>query len=197
MSQNARPASSKLRTPLFWLGAVILCTAAYVYAMPFITVYQIRLSLEQRDPAALAEHVDFPQLRENVKTQISAAMMRKMGENLLQNPLGTFALGLGSKVTDSLVDVMVTPAGVTRLLTGKDWVDSVKKGELPEISPEPAAAAKPLAGARYGYDNWSEFSVYLPDGKPDEHGKEGEIRFVLARAGFSWKLTNIVVPFGP
>ena len=40
---------------------------AYTAAGPFITLYQIRSALDNRDAGKLSQYVDFPVLRENLK----------------------------------------------------------------------------------------------------------------------------------
>ncbi|MEZ5436438.1 MAG: DUF2939 domain-containing protein [Pseudomonadales bacterium] len=50
-------------------GLAVFLVAAYVFALPYITVHQIRQAVEMRDSVALSEHIDFPSVRLSLKDQ--------------------------------------------------------------------------------------------------------------------------------
>jgi hypothetical protein len=123
----------------------------------------------------------------NLKEQVSGAIAQKMSSEIKKNPFAALALGLGSKLGDTLVDSMVTPVGVMKLMSGQKIADAVQKSNENQ-SLNAQVPKELLPNARYSYDNLSQFSVWIK-GNADE-----EIRFVLVRDGVDWKLTNIIIP---
>jgi hypothetical protein len=102
-------------------------------------------------------------------------------------------MAVASKFAESLVESVesaVTPAGLANLMEGKKPLASTP---VPTAVTNIKASAKtellePFKNARYTYDSFERFSVWVKDEKGEE------IRFVLTRNGFSWKLTNIIIP---
>lgn len=176
------------------LIAVALVLAAWLIAAPWITVYQIKTAAQARDSQALATHVDFESVRQSLKDQINATVLRKMGggDGQALNPLAALVAPLAGALVDKTVDAYVTPAGVAQLLAGHepDAAPAPSSSESRTASaPTPAKddAAQPLAGASMGYRGTSRFVVTT-------HGKAGETQFILARRGLAWKLAEIILP---
>lgn len=157
---------------------------AYTAAGPFITLYQIRAALEARDAGKLAQYVDFPVLRENLKAQINALILGELPAGVADNPFGAFGLALAGTLVDSLVEGYVTPGGLSTLLAGR-----LPQQQAPENETE--APAAPGAKPQFTYDSTSQFTVRL------NISTERSIRLVLTRTGLTWQLTNIILPFTP
>lgn len=162
----------------------IIGLIGYVATGPFLTVQAIRSSLVDQDAEALARNVDFPVLRQNLKEQFNAQMMQKAGTDLKGNPFNRLAMGFASRMTDGLVDTLVTPAGLARLMEGK------KLTQNRPVTPEERAERKEklLKNARYTFDSIDRFSVWVQNDQGEE------LRLVLARDGLSWTLINLIVP---
>jgi len=170
------------------IGFVVLfaiAIAGYAAAGPFITLHQIKSGVEKQDSEKLSEHIDFATLRTNLKEQLNALVMKQATSELKDNPFAALAMGFASKLVEGMVDSFVTPSGLANLMEGK-------KPQRGQESEQPAGSStqkrEPFKDARYTYDSSSKFSVWVKD----ENGEE--IRFVLARDGLSWKLSNIIVP---
>jgi hypothetical protein len=162
---------------------VLLGFVAYVVAGPYLTLYALRSGVEARDAEAVAECVDFPALRQNLKDQLQAALAKRIDPQ--QNPLAALAAGFAVNLADPLVDRLISPEGLAGLMAGQ-------KPPLAssEPSPPPSPMKKPLEDATYGYESLDEFVVSVPSAG-------GAIRFVLKRSGLSWKLSRIEIPTGP
>lgn len=158
---------------------------AYTAAGPFITLYQIRAALEARDAGKLAQYVDFPVLRENLKAQINALILGELPAGVADNPFGVFGLALAGTLVDSLVEGYVTPGGLSTLLAGR----LPQQQQAPENETE--APAAPGAKPQFTYDSTSQFTMRL------NISAERSIRLVLTRTGLTWQLTNIILPFTP
>ncbi len=169
-----------------WLTGLLLITGlGYIAASPYITVDQIKTGIDEQDSESLAQNIDFPVLRKNLKEQLNAQVMKKTTSELKNNPFGALALGFASTLVDGMVDSFITPSGLASLTEGK-------KPSRTESSDSKASSGaqrqEPFKDARYSYDSANSFSVWVQD----LEGKE--IRFVLLRYGINWKLTNIIFP---
>ena len=170
------------------ISLLLVSAIAYLAAGPFLTLRAIGSGLVEPDSDVLAANIDFPALRQNFKEQINAQMMNKAASGLKGNPLNTLAMGVATRMTDRLVDSLVTPAGLIGIIEGKNRMENAL------ISPEEQAARKAdrreklFKNARMGYDSINRFSVWVRN----ERG--GEVRLILARHGLSWKLVNLIAP---
>ena len=172
------------------LGALLASALlAYTAAGPFITLYQIRSALETQDTEKLAQYVDFPVLRENLKAQINNLILSKVPDGLADNPFGALGLAFAGTLVDSLVEGYVTPGGLSTLLAGRlpDVLPQQPDASLTETQP----ATAPVAAPQFTYDSPSQFTMRL------NISADSAIRLVLKRTGFTWRLTNIILPFTP
>jgi hypothetical protein len=168
---------------LLWaLGLILVLVAGYAASGPLLTLWAIKTAVAGQDSARLAEHVDFPVLRQNLKDQLNAALAKSVAAKAGDNPFSTLVAGFAAKMVDGLVESFVTPGGIAALVEGKQPGQKAKEGTAP------ARQESLLGKAKFSYDSLSRFSVRVPDDK----GKE--VRLVLQRKGFSWKLVNIVLP---
>jgi len=171
------------------VGIVLLMVVAvgiFAAAGPYIALYQIRSGVEKSDSEKIAAYVDFPALRTNLKEQLRAQMLKKESLKMKENPFDALAKGLASKMAEGMVDSFVTPAGLMKLLQGK------KRGQDRNADPSSKSSepkSNPFQDADCNYDSINKFSVRVKD------NKDREIRFILTRAGLSWKLSNIILPF--
>jgi hypothetical protein len=166
-----------------WTIVLLGVAALYFVLSPFLTVYQMRSAAEQRDGETLAEHIEFPSVRQDLKDQLNLALGMSMAEEVEDNPFAVLGGLLGGVIIDKVVDAYVTPAGITQLM----------KGEVPEEASTGDGSTsepheRPFEGARYRYDAWDKFSVTMTDEDDDE------VKFVLRRRGIGWKLTGIKLP---
>lgn len=179
------------------LSILVVLFIGYAVAGPYITVYQIKSAAKAHDGAALAEHIDFPALRGNLKQQIDNALLKKTGIMQSDNIFGLFAMGVASSLSDRIVNLLVTPSGIETLMTGT--YPKALKTHAPQPTQETSAPAtnpdnstderEPFYQARYTYDDLSTFSIWVKS----DFG--AEMRFVLTRDNITWKLSNIVIPF--
>ncbi len=167
---------------------LIAALGAYVAAGPYIALHRIKAGVEQRDAAKLAENIDFPTLRSNLKNQFTAKIMKKTPSQFQDTPMASWVMELGSKLIDGMVDTYVTPDGLAGMMEG------TQPKLIPlERSPRNATQQRPplLKNARHGFDSPNQFSVHVKE------RQGGEIRFVLTRDGLVWKLNNIILPGKP
>jgi hypothetical protein len=165
------------------IGLVLLAISIYIAASPYITVYQMKSAAESHDGQALSEHIEFPSVRQSLKDQMNAMLMKEMAKDEMKdNPFAAFGAALGGVMVDKMVEAYVTPAGITQLMAGEN-PQPTERGK-----PGGSSARKPLSDASMSYESLNKFVVKVK-GNNDEEGK-----FVLRRRGMSWKLTEIIMP---
>jgi len=172
--------------------AASLALGAYWTAAPYLTLYQMKSSVEARDADALNSHINYPALRENLKEQIAshvAAKMAKEGATGEKAALGTkLALGLSG----ALIDNMVTPEAVKHAMTSGDLGSAKKAG---------GTGAEPPSTGTPDFD-WNTERVsanrLLVHVKTTHQTLPKQASLVLAREGFAtWKVVGVVMPEGP
>lgn len=168
---------------LWAIGLFGVLSVGYVASGPFLTVWAIQTAIAEQDTEKLSENVEFPTLRQNVKEQMNAAMMKNVTEKMGDNPFSALAAGFAAKMVEGMVDSLVTPNGLAAFMEGKK--PSQKTKEAVSTPPDKGSL---FSNAKFSYDSTSRFSVRVPD----DQGRE--VRFVLQRKGLSWKLVNVIIP---
>lgn len=153
-----------------WVALAGLCAvlagAGLDYASPRLTLWRIERASSRGDLRTVASYVDFPALRQNLKTGLRrrpdvAGDTRRIA------------------ATDGLVDLIVTPegmAGIGVLVSG------------PSNGPSRASASDRSASHRIAVFRtaWGEFEA-RPDSARD-------FALVFRRSGLGWKLTDARLP---
>jgi len=167
------------------IGLVLAAVAGYVAAGPYITLSEIRAGFVEQNSEKLSENIDFPTLRQNMKEQFNAVLMKNAATELKDDAFAAIGTALATELVDGIVDSIVTPSGLVGMMEGKNPFESIIGETSVNITPKKEDLFK---NARYSYDSMSKFSVWIPNDK----GEEG--RFVLKRDGLSWNLVNLVLP---
>ncbi|MDW3683020.1 DUF2939 domain-containing protein [Cupriavidus sp. CV2] len=114
--------------------AAVIVVAATSYASPYWAIYQMRSAIEARDADKFSRYVDYPALRESLKAQLTLSLQQKLGTPALQNtPFAGIGQAIGLAVINTMIDTMVSPAGVMALMAG----------EKPASTPQPKPPAPP------------------------------------------------------
>jgi hypothetical protein len=154
------------------VGVVVFAAlvVGWWYASPIWTLRAIRDAAKQRDAAKVSEYVDYPALREDLKTDIRADMEAGIPHPF---PLGRgFGIPIAMAVVNSLVDEAVSPQGVETMLDGEKFVKSV-----------PVSAGDDPVVERDG------FNTFRVHGKTHMNGA-----LVFHRHGLGWKLAGVDLP---
>lgn len=174
---------------------LVLLVFGYLFASPYLTIYQIRQAIEQEDSAALASHIDFPSVRQSLKDQVNAQMLQDMPQ-APSSERGLAALGaiLASSMLDKVVDVMVSPQGITVLMQGKQLKDSLPMQTQSDFQTTHSSESASLSGAekvnyKGRYQSFNQFAVQIQH--PHNHLPT---KIILQRTGLSWKVTQIQLP---
>lgn len=173
-----------IKTTSLCVLILIIGILAYAAVGPFITVYQIKMGIENHDGDKLNANIDFPALRENLKEQLNAIVMKKGGTDQQNNPIGELVFGLASKASEGIVDSIATPEGLSAVIEGRKH----KKNDAHDASEVTTKSFREfLQQVDYEFESTSKFTMWIKD-------KKKAAKFVLERQGLNWKLNNLIIP---
>lgn len=171
------------RQQLYWIGAMAAAFVGggWLYASPYLTLYQMYQAVEHRDAQGVADAVDFPALRESIKENLQTVVLKETAKQ--GNPLASFlGAALGSALLNPAIDTMVTPQGVMALLEGQRLQIEGNTQSLSE------KAADVDVNPRY--ESLNRFIVSVkPKGQDTP-----PVDLILSRQGLGWKVTGVRLP---
>jgi hypothetical protein len=172
---------------------------AWFYASPYVVVERVRRAAARGDSDTVSRHVDFGALRQSVKEALRGAMARAATKpDARDTPFAGLGIVFSASVGDALVDQMITPDGVRRLLAGR----------LPRPGPSPEARkpAEPKRESRgedkkgegrrrppqpeMHYEAWDRFAIDFKNPRRPP----SDFTLVWQRRGLSWMLVGLRVP---
>ena len=158
-----------------WVTGAAVLVAGGLYATPFVTLHQMRAAARAHDVPALAAFVDFPAVRESLKSGLRAKLVG--GDVTPANVMGAEVAGA---LLGPMVDVLITPESLGRLLQGQPPAQAAL--------PVGAAPAPAPVETRMGYESPSQFVFAIkPQGSDDD-----PVELVLRREGlWGWKLAGL------
>lgn len=176
------------------IGTVVVAAAAlaaFLYYSPFIALRAMQSAIERRDAPALADYVDFPALRENLKNTFTAKLMAGDGSGK-DSGMNAMVAAFGSVLIGKLVDAMITPEGLAELMRGKP-LGAAKAGASGKKATAPATSdtRRPEMEQTWRYETWNRVVV-----STRERGSASPAAsLVLERHGLAnWKLTGFRFP---
>ena len=164
------------------LGAVILAGGAWYWLSPGIAMHGLKEAARSGDKDQLNERVDFPAVRDSLKSQFRAVMAAEMAKEK-DNPFGALGMAFASVVIDPMIDGAISPEGIKTMVANG-------RMKAPASSGETASS-----GGRNDVD-WQierkSFDTFLA--RPTVADGERAPMMVFRRDGFGWKLVEIEVP---
>lgn len=169
-----------------------LAFLAWVYFAPQLTVRSMLMAAQRGDAEALAAHVDFPALRQDLKTQFSIAAAERMGGDG-SGGWRDFGAALATSAAGPAIDAMVSEQGLMLMFTGR----GLARDGLAAVPPD-EATGRQGSGAidmqqwktSAGYEDLSTFVVTLqPQGDGVTPAKLIFKRYRL----LWWKLSGIEI----
>jgi hypothetical protein len=180
--------------PRLGIAAVVLALVALgavLYYSPLIAIRNMQQAIDRRDAAAVADYVDFPALRENLKNTFTAKLMAGDGSGK-DSGMSAMVAAFGSLLIGKLVDAMITPEGLAEMMRGKP-LGAAKAGALGKKETVPAASdkARPEMEQTWHYETWNRVVV-----STKERGSTSPAAgLVLERQGLAnWRLTGFRFP---
>ena len=173
-----------MRKRRVWAVGVAFLSVFGAYAgSPYWAARQLRVAAASGDIDAIEQLVDFPAVRESLKSQLTVMLTNKMNEdpNLKGNPFAGFGMMLMPTMINNMVDGFVTPDAISAMATQGKVAKNIKsEGSDSKVT------------YKYGYRGINRFGVAIKNReKPDERA----LTFVFDRRGlFSWRLVRIQMP---
>lgn len=155
---------------------IVLLIFSTLYALPYVTVFNIIKAFKDQDSERISELVDFPALRASVKSQLRETVMSYRGSEMNPELMEKLREIVNSQLLDRMVDQLVTPEGMILYTKGQFKMTEVGAGDL---------FWSFLKQAQCSYISPSEFIISIPEGDKDT------LRFTLERRGYSWRWTKI------
>lgn len=163
-------------------AAACIAVAAVLYASPYIALRNIGKAIERKDVDTVAEYVDFPALRENIKGHLLLKVQEQMQSPQMQNsPFARLGQVMAVGAVNQLTDSLVSPAGVMLML------ERGKPGKPADVAAA-GVGVKTQAGSirkdfSVDYQGWSKVFVH-PNNEPGG--------FIFKRDGLmGWKLVAV------
>jgi hypothetical protein len=169
-----------------WIAGIAAALALLVIAYagsPYLAARNLREAAISADVDKLDTAVDFPAVRDSLKSQVSAAMTKRVNDDpgMKDNPFAGLGMMLMPTIVDRMVDTLVTPDGISALIRqGRPGADAAA-GRTPN----------PDITYRYSYVGIDRFRVRMVNRKRDEPMPS----LIFERRGlFSWKLIRLELP---
>lgn len=182
------------KATLVAIFVVILSFVAYWYWSPYVSIRQMQAAAKTHDADGFNDHVDYPKLRESLKSQFSASLTEKLGSSSDSgNPFAALGSILGLAMVDKMVDAMVRPETVMK------GMQSGQFGPKSQQAPGDASDSSQIGNGKADKPNWSyerKGADKLIAYAKDENGaSDKSVGLVFERSGFlNWKLTEIRMP---
>lgn len=173
------------------IGILIAIVAILAFASPQYAAYQMKSAIDDNNPEALSEYIDFPSVRESFKAQLNIHLTKKIAEDKDsedQDPFKALGQTLALAMSDKVVDMYVTPAGISEMMAGKAFRGAAGPAPAASASSEPSLDKKAFENVTTSFDSLSKYSIEVPN-------ESGDVaKFILRRNGFEWRLSEIIVP---
>lgn len=174
-----------------WVGLIavaILVVGGYFIASPYLAASALKTAAIEGDGDSLETSVDFPAVRESLKSQMTIALNEKMQNDpeMSANPFSGLAMLMVPKIVDQAIDVYVTPEGLAQLAQGKkpkadnapasdgtstefeyEWV-SIDRFRVTPKTVDGESTPPSLLFERRGFSDWKLIRLELPDDMFDE-----------------------------
>ncbi len=175
--------------PLCILFALAFLT--WMYFAPQLTVRAMLMAAERGDAEALAAHVDFPALRQDLKSQFSTAAAERIGDG--SGGWRDFGAALATSAASPAIDAMVSEQGLMLMFAGR----GLARDGLAAVPPDDATGRQGSGAidmqqwkTSAGYEDFSTFVVTLePQGDAAVPAKLVFKRYRL----LWWKLSGIEI----
>jgi hypothetical protein len=161
---------------------VVVCAGAY-FASPLLALYSLQSAAKSGNRDRLQQLVDFPVLRENLKGELTAYMVKAMRDDprMADSAAAGAGMLIGTAMIGQAIDAYVTPDALAAM---------VNSGKAPS---QGAAASAPTPGdgklrSDYSYVDLNHFRVRLT--RSDSPGDA--LSLIMERRDLiNWKLTRI------
>jgi len=167
------------------VGAAVVAVGflALYAASPVLAFQGLRSAAEKGNRDKLEKLVDFPSVRDSLKSQLTVAFNKRMSADpeMQSNPFAGIALMMIPAMVNTAIDAYVTPDGMANIVKGQ------KPKAAADPAPPPPPAEKPKTS--YGYTDLDTFKVTI------DSADTAPMDLVMRRQGFfTWQMKRIDLP---
>lgn len=160
---------------------IIVLLIGFFFASPYIALYNIRSAAVSGDAKALSSYMDFDQLRDSIKAGINKKMGNSGADTATSGNLGN---ELASAFADKLVDIFVTPEGISKLMALKNNKAEKESNKSDSADNE---KSKDSPSKTFSYSGLNNFVIAV-----DNKKEKSSVKIVMKRHGlFFWKLSGV------
>ena len=165
------------------LGAVLVAVLGGIYfGSAYWATSNLKDAVLSGDSLQIERAVDFPSVRESLKSQMTQALTDKMENDpeLADNPFAGLGMLLAPAIIDTAIDAYVTPEGLAKAMQGK------RPNEESESASEDVA---------FDYETeWVDSDLFRVRILDEDTGEAGP-SLIFERRGFAtWKLIKLELP---
>ena len=175
---NNRPGGFVKKSIIVGFMVIVAAVLGFYVGSPYLASNDLKNAAASGDSDQLDTVVDFPAVRESLKSQLNAAVMIKMQNDaeMQDNPFAGLATMMIPVMVEKAVDAFVTPDGIAAMV----------RGQKPDA--KVSATMKPEAEYTTSYINLDRFKVTVKNAETSETGPA----LIFERRGlFAWKLVKI------
>jgi len=159
---------------------LIVAMGAWYWASPLLAMSQLRDAARSGDEQELKEAIDFPSVRESLKSQLSAQMALQVADAKQKGGFEALGAALAMGMVGPMIDGLVTP----QFIAG-----TIERGKMQRgTEAEPLGREVEWSIERDGLGHFRATPI-APAG-------ESVPTMVFDRDGFDWKLVDIEIPTG-
>lgn len=174
-------------------GCITALVAGWYLLSPFTAVAECRNAIVELNPERTSNCINFPALRENLKSEVPERLARQMRKDrkFRDNPVASFGMALIMPMVSAIVDAYITPAGIETAFGMAKSIQSSKKAGTENavkavVANRSAELSKALKKSSLSYKGLGKFQVTA------ESNEGKKITLVFERQGFAdWKLCAI------
>lgn len=172
--------------------AIVILILVYLFASPYLALYQIKNAAQSGNADKLSEYIDYPSVRQSLKDQMNAHMVKEMAkEKNTQDGFAALGTMLASAMVEKMVDAVVTPQGMTLLLQGKDFKQQAESNQDTTTPQDSTSGSENHIDYSLAYQSFNHVNVKLHNkAKPEK----GDATVKMERDGLSWKIKSFEVP---
>ncbi|WP_298145806.1 DUF2939 domain-containing protein [uncultured Acinetobacter sp.] len=165
--------------------ALLIIVLAYIYASPYLVLNTIKKAAQQGDSEKVSAYVDYPSVRQSLKDQMNAHLMKDVVSDKADG-WEAFGAMVATTMVEKVVDSLVSPQGLTLMMQGKDFKDTLQNHQQSGIE---QSEDKPKLEYSTRYLSMNMFEATLKNLNNNKM-----LKVIMERDGLSWKVKKFVLP---
>lgn len=158
------------------LALIIIGFGGWYFASPYMALNGLKDAVEEGDADDLESRVDFPAVRESLKSDLKAKMTEELTKED-SDPFAALGLALADKLVDNVLDGLLTPQGIAKLIQKRNKGDDAAEGDATENEDS--------------FDDFELKRIGLSKFRLINTKDENSPQLVFTRDGLSWKLSRV------